>query len=82
MIKAVNFRISAFAAFGIVCGILFSYFRLTENLAGTIVTVCIAALLLILFTFCSSARLKSTGKVLCFLFFACVFAVGYFGSRN
>ena len=79
MIKAVNFRISAFAAFGIVCGILFSYFRLTENLAGTIVTVCIAALLLILFTFCSSARLKSTGKVLCFLFFACFFAVGYFG---
>lgn len=78
MVKAVNFRISAFAAFGIVCGILFSYFRLTDNLAGEIVSISVAALLLILFTFFSSVKFKSMGKVLCFLFFACFFAVGYF----
>lgn len=79
MRKAVNFRVSAFILIGVTSGILLSYFRVCGSLAGVIATGVSAVLLFTLFTFFSTAKFLSRGKILCFLFFAIFLCAGYFG---
>ena len=76
MKRAINFRIAAFAAFGLVCGILFSYNLYFGNKARAIVWSIVALAVFSAFVFFSTAKFKGAGKFLCLLFFTGIFAVG------
>ena len=69
MRKIVNFRAAAFAASGLVAGILFSYCLLLGSVVGLIAVCAAFVAVLVLSVFFSSAKFTGIGKLLCLLFF-------------
>lgn len=82
MVKTVNFRAAAFAATGLISGILYSYFRVIGNDVNAVFTAVAAVLAFIVFTYFSSAEFKSAGRVLCFLIFTACVVTGGLAFRN
>lgn len=70
MRKFVNFRAAAFAATGLVAGILFSYCLLCGSVAGLVAVCVFGVIVAVLSVFFSSAKFTGIGKFLCLLFFA------------
>ena len=69
MRKIVNFRAAAFAASGLIAGILFSYCLLLGSVVGVIAVCAAFAVVLVVSVFFSSAKFTGIGKLLCLLFF-------------
>ena len=81
MKSLVNFRLAVFLTAGLILGISFSYCCVFGKIFGVVATILSAVAAFIVFTFFSSAKFKSTGKILCFLFFSLSFAVGGIGFK-
>ncbi len=82
MRKAINFRAAAFAAIGLISGIIFSRSLFLNDVIGAILSLTAAAVVFVVFTFFSSAEFKGAGKFLCLLFFVAVFAFGGLNFRK
>lgn len=81
MKSLVNFRLAVFLTTGLILGISFSYCCAFGKIFGVVATILSAVAAFIVFTFFSSVKFKSTGKILCFLIFYLFFAVGGVGFK-
>lgn len=81
MKSLVNFRLATFSAIGLIAGILFSYCLICGKVFGAVCSAVAAALVFIIFTYFSSAKFKSAGRVLCFLIFIVCLCIGGFGFK-
>lgn len=80
--KIINFRIAAFAAIGVICGILFSFCIITENIFGAVASAVCAIIVFTVFTFFSSVKFRGTGRSLCLFFFICCLLIGGIGFNS
>ncbi len=82
MRRLVNFRVTAFAAIGVICGVLFSFCVIFGNVFGAVATAVCAIAFFTVFTFFSSVKFKGTGKSLCLIFFIVCLLFGGVGFYN